>query len=1564
MIDEKGSGSRNSSQDVLALDILAPSSLQTSAPVEQSQDTVNDGTEESNYDDKYIKEKDKEPTESILAWRAKVESIKSPNAVRRWYLKNGKDQKRGVDAPTEPAVVEHPEWFEVELPMDGLPVGTYEVCFCASLKDAAAVTEELCFTLSLDGYSSTSVRQEEVQHMPNDDFTRFKLHRQVDFGGGESDLSFKIFVTAGDHSGPLFDIHYIEIRNNHSKPIPGVLEYVLYGDGKPDQVVAVGQYGKAFKESVNIRAFGVSDNGSHAATLHFADGLAHVDIWDLHAEGNRASPLHPQVYDVASAHTTFIIPNSVAISTDIKPGQLSINISSSGSQVAVCSDSEVKDGGIPFRVFRSAPAAPADKNLSDPWRLVKAKTVCDNSHYNLISFYREDFNNSDEDAERFWTYDGKSFTVYSISGNWNRLYTLSMQGEANALTAQAVLGSMQGRYFAWTGTKGIISVLDFSTGKLVSRIHPGSDKSSFPCLSLDGSMIAFSLNGAIHVRDTLTDIPIAVYKERFETLTDHELVFGKDHFLTFNSEIAISNTLDTRSVVQVSDGSVIKSYYVHEDYHYLYPQSGHDAFFAYAHGSNLDILKPGPIFSSAALHDGGLDGACSLNVYELLTLGLESTHELVNATGTKFTVYTTYRSRSLKEESSMLIYVTVYGESDDDKQVMEIYMGRSPHDYFAFFLPETSQLGLVTDDYFQLWTLAAEKPRVCELVMYLKYQRFPEVDPDIVTCERAISAVKACKHGKNFNLRLSEPFFYKNDGSFIEILETQHEDTLTIPATSEDTLGTSDIYRLTGGYIGLIDFYSSAGESAKRAIVRYLKSRIRVTQQNPVSSLITLCSNWTQDRSSTLEAMIADMLPIDLITWAPDANTTKESDVLTIILEKAKFHSSTLPVVRIIMDYCVHHAYRSHNLAFISPFFSNLRDFMEIYPDEAKELLGRIAFVPVGHRSNILNNHAIIHSPGFRLQFWKPSIKTLSESTDPILQFRVSSGPLDPSTNRFTLPLFLASFDALWSYRDDKMPIRSNSDAMAEASNKTTTAWWKILLHMLRLKSHLRMDAYVECYNFDLEFFDNPAIAALVAYKWNTIGFWYWFVRFFFQCCFYALVAIASILQVYYPEPSKLVGLFIAIIVMSAGFVWLELLQAIRSVARYANSGYNVLDMVAFLLPMAASIDQVIVIYQKDSHGNNRLLSYSVLAVFLHMLFELRINKMVCKYVTIIQEAVSEIKVFFFIFAGGILAFAIAVLHLLRSCPYEGCDEPTTDFSDNFLGALFQTYFFLGGRWDPVSDEFATKEWGFQLMMALFFFFTIILMLNVLIALVNVAFVKGDDSWRLIWIESRLRYIESAENMSYHIPGFRQTYDLFPKEIYFTAGPKQVKEFRKTHPANGKSDEEADRTEELMCQSASELVYVHENNMSKENDEEGMLNYAGPVLTPTNMAMFLDIDNDTADVGEEGVEGVEGVEGDNGEVEDGTAPSVGSGIAEVVEGNEDNSGSGTAGIVEVAEGNEDKSGSSTAGQDGIASEPESEAIKALSAQVGALKTQLAEQQQQAQRQFEELRNLLLVRQTA
>ncbi|KAF8928013.1 hypothetical protein BGZ58_009945 [Dissophora ornata] len=432
------------------------------------------------------------------------------------------------------------------------------------------------------------------------------------------------------------------------------------------------------------------------------------------------------------------------------------------------------------------------------------------------------------------------------------------------------------------------------------------------------------------------------------------------------------------------------------------------------------------------------------------------------------------------------------------------------------------------------------------------------------------------------------------------------------------------------------------------------------------------------------------------------------------------------------MDCCFTHANRSRNFAFLSPFFGALHERMEIFSAEVFERLGRIAYVPVMHGPYILSHSTIARPPQFRLQFWKSTEEPLYKMSNPILQLDGTVQGSDPDNYKFTKPIFVASFDALWYYKDNEMLKAPDSDSLVEEATVHTTTWWKTIYHMIRLKCQLRIHNHVETHDFAIEFYDNLAIAALVTYKWNTIRFWYWSMRFFSQFCFYTLVIIASIMQVYYPQPSQLFGLFVVIIITAAIFIWLELLQAIRSFGRYTKSGYNFLNIPVFSLPMAASIDQIV-----------------------------------------------------------------------------------------------------GGIWDPVSDDFAEKQFGFQLMMALFFFFTVILMLNVLIALINVAFANGDDGWRLR-TESRLRYIESAENMSYHIPGFRQTYNYFPREIYFSATPQQVHEHRNKYDVKDSATKALDAMEELLAKpSAADDDQADDDYLLEGEEVDGV---AGEVLNSEGTA--------------------------------------------------------------------------------------------------------------------------------
>ncbi|KAG0044185.1 hypothetical protein BGZ83_010573 [Gryganskiella cystojenkinii] len=640
----------------------------------------------------------------------------------------------------------------------------------------------------------------------------------------------------------------------------------------------------------------------------------------------------------------------------------------------------------------------------------------------------------------------------------------------------------------------------------------------------------------------------------------------------------------------------------------------------------------------------------------------------------------------------------------------------------------------------------------------------------------------------------------------------------------EDDMPYSEEERLEYGFRHLIPIYLSGHVSCKNAVVEFLKPQIRPQSKNEVSCIIKLVSLWSHENKEFFELILIELLRLDFVTWIPDIVYDPGPDPVRIMLKKAKLQPSARASVHWIIDYCVTHAVHSKNLAFLTPVFANMKSIMKLYPDKAIQQLARVAYLPVPQRDYILDHHTLAVAPRLNLKFWNKDGPSLNDLKDPVMRLGFTDAIKGPVTgdDAFTGGVFMASFDALWCYkaREELVATLTDSgimktteireleresisksetridDVSSEEKARETdspvkkTNWYETLFWVTESVLHVRYPIRVVSYDFNLEYLENPAIAALVAYKWNTIGFHYWMIRFLGQCVFYSLVIIAALMQVYYPEPARLVGLFIAIIVLAVGFIWLEILQALQNWDRYGKSIYNVLDMVAFALPLIASTIQLYIIYSPNvDRGNIQVVSFSVLAVALHLLFELRIIKSVCKYVTIIQQAITEIRVFFIVFACGIFAFAIATLHLTQGCAkVYACNANYTDFPRHFFYAVAGTYFFMGGNYNPVDKEFAgpssnnlsdSANWGFQVMMIVYFFFTVILMMNVLISLINVAFDEGGGSWRLVWIESRLRCIESAENMSYYIPGYRETYDVFPEVIYYTATEKQVKEYRK-----------------------------------------------------------------------------------------------------------------------------------------------------------------------------------------
>ncbi|KAF9285201.1 hypothetical protein BGZ68_004093, partial [Mortierella alpina] len=1204
---------------------------------------------------------DEPVTPEILTWRETIASTLTTDTAMRFYLRKVDD---GVyvscGEPLTPVPISSEGSFLAFLSTRSVVPGWYWVVFGVSLKDMdGSGVDNIEFDVmngDTSGTYYTMVQSTPVQqssknriswiclcrahnyrslHMvAKDEFARLRLHRQIEINGKADDcLWVQIELEALSGLGEVsFDLHYIELASPNFRSAAGVKDHVLWGEGKPDQLIRVGaQEARAVDKPIVIKAYQFSVSGTYAATLYFTTGEAHIDVWDLRASSQPVPTGKPLAITTPLAHISLPVAEELTTYDALCKAEVQISISSTGSQV-VMGYADKSEHAIPLSIYRCHPTAPADRDLSETWKLEKA---CENLHnyFGFGSFHSSDLDDFKTENERYFTFDGIEFNLYSTDGEWVQLYSLSLgldkDPSIRLTNMKSLRESLRGRYFAWTGDKSGVSIWDFKTGKFVTTILVPEDTGNVRAtLSDDGSMIAISVNASVQIHDVVTGIKLGVYKAGARDDNELEVVFGQDHFMALNSALSSAGdrNIDAHSIIRVHDMKIVKTHIVYWQYETEFPSSV-NPIFVYSQGATLNIRRLGNILNPSEADECGPDNTCELQHITLDLYYNAWKGQYISDAGPTFDAVADY----VYSRGSYVRELTItYGGVN-----ASISLGTASKDYQGFFMAASSQVVLVMNGFLQVWRLPSEVGQLYELVHVEAFVEVPERHAND-SCITEVVSVQACTHGRRFTIALKPIEWVRgvNAEEVTDELDSKESQTLTFPRTAKDTFSKTEKARYENGIVSLLDTYADSSENIKEAVVRYLINSIRPSITQMTSSLVILCRSWRRSNRVVFEKIIADLLPATRITWIPNVNAKKDEHPLSILTEIAKKSPSVLGACKIIMNYCVSHAVGSKNLSFLSPLFRSMSDIMDLFPDEALECLGKIAYIPARRREYILEHHIIAHSPRLRLQFWKAAFKSLDEIKDPVMQLHVTTERPSIRVDTFTLPIFMASFDALWQYKD----LDDAKDVLEEAMLTQGTTLWKTLYHIIRLKFQLKPHTYVACHDFSLEYFDNPAIAALVAYKWNTIGYAYWAFRFFFQCIFYVLVVVATLLQVYHENVlhTQLAGCFIAIIVVATVFLWLELLQAIKNFDLYSGTLYNFLDIVTYSLSIASSIDMLVILYNEESAANTRILSFTVLAVFLHMLFELRIYKSVCKYVTIIRESVAEIRAFFFIFAGGL----------------------------------------------------------------------------------------------------------------------------------------------------------------------------------------------------------------------------------------------------------------------------------------------------------------------------------------
>ncbi|KAG0055584.1 hypothetical protein BGZ90_005723, partial [Linnemannia elongata] len=442
----------------------------------------------------------------------------------------------------------------------------------------------------------------------------------------------------------------------------------------------------------------------------------------------------------------------------------------------------------------------------------------------------------------------------------------------------------------------------------------------------------------------------------------------------------------------------------------------------------------------------------------------------------------------------------------------------------------------------------------------------------------------------------------------------------------------------------MVGFYEFADVGLRQDILRYYGRHINTYPDKDDESwnVISFISSIRYGDSHNMIcnfALTKDLLSFPGVYWIPPYNMTVEMNPLATFLKNAETEPLANVGAQIIVDYCLRQAKAMQDPHFLSPILQclpSLVDSKQLYSEMAQTIYRELAFFPSQGRDFIVANHTLINPWTFRWKFWQPYPWGLHQYRDQVLQFNPKNIPNPPKGN-FTRDIFQASFDLLWHKAEDVVSQDSSDGSKGAATAKNLFSWPHAIWTMVLRKCKLRYNTTIQCYPFELETLDNPALMALVEYKWNTIGFKYWFVRFLGQMCYYIMVLTAIFLQIKRgPDIAEehngridlgLESLFVAIIVVAFVFLWLEFVQLLKDKQAYIRSVYNMVDLLVFLLPLAGAINQILIIQGVVELGlNPGLLSFSVLFIFLHFLFELRVFQAVCHFVSIIIRAIYAIR--------------------------------------------------------------------------------------------------------------------------------------------------------------------------------------------------------------------------------------------------------------------------------------------------------------------------------------------------
>ncbi|KAK3848238.1 MAG: hypothetical protein J3R72DRAFT_93606 [Linnemannia gamsii] len=361
---------------------------------------------------------------------------------------------------------------------------------------------------------------------------------------------------------------------------------------------------------------------------------------------------------------------------------------------------------------------------------------------------------------------------------------------------------------------------------------------------------------------------------------------------------------------------------------------------------------------------------------------------------------------------------------------------------------------------------------------------------------------------------------------------------------------------LLAGLSVMLEIYEVADPGLRQEILRFYGRTLNFIFDEHQTNIFTELNYLSNSKNIHVYCdFLKHLLTFPGTRWVPPQDMSVLDNPLAMILDKASTEPSAISLAQIFVDYCFKQAREEQDQHFLLPIYQCLHlivDSKQQYSEFALNVYRDLAFFPAQSRHFIQHHHALANPLEFRWAFWRPCPWGLHQYKDQVMQLETVKIPSPPKGN-FTREIFQASFHMLWRKAGVEGSHAESVDANKVGHPSTLFSWPQAIWKMVLWKCGLSYITMVECHPYYIETLDNPALMALVEYKWNTIGFNFWLVRFLSQTCYYILVITAIFLQIdggnRVTEEGVLIsnpgpeGVFIAIIVVAFVFLWLELVQ-------------------------------------------------------------------------------------------------------------------------------------------------------------------------------------------------------------------------------------------------------------------------------------------------------------------------------------------------------------------------------------------------------------------------------------